>query len=74
MGGRLHESANCIRRTLTEIQYKVKTRHSHFTACIGVFLGNSIMMDTYTVTCSQIQLASAIMALGWGKMGSASSG
>jgi hypothetical protein len=68
----LHESASCIRKTLTEFQYKVKTTHLH----------TSILMweSSYTtkqsngwkildaVLQSQIQLASNVMAPARGKM------
>jgi hypothetical protein len=37
---RLHESAGCITRTLTETKHTVKTTNLSFTSYIDVFLGN----------------------------------
>jgi hypothetical protein len=32
-------SESCMRKTLTEIQYKVKTTYFHFNSCMCIFLG-----------------------------------
>jgi hypothetical protein len=75
---KLHESASCMRKILIVTLYKVKT-HFRFNSCVGVFLWDIVtwwmrFWILYTVTQSQIQLASPVMAPVWGRiMGSAPS-
>jgi hypothetical protein len=71
-----------MRKTYTEIQSKVRSTSFHFSCWVWVFLDdteNRWVKDfacacVYTVTQSQIHLASNVIAMAWEWMGSTASG
>jgi hypothetical protein len=61
----LHKSAGCMRKTLTETQYRVKVTCFCFISCMNIFLGDSRLMgERFLMHCNTITNSTTIYCNG----------